>query len=173
MMQTENDIYPDYCTCRVLVLGCGNILLGDDGFGPAVIEYLLRDTQLPDDVYCMNTGTSVRKILFNIELSEIKPERIIIVDCMDYGGKPGEMAEIPLDAIPLKKTDDFSMHQVPTSNLLKELKDICELDVRIVVCQPAVIPEEVAPGLSEVVEKALGEAAVMLVGMWEKAGDSD
>ncbi|MBM4249706.1 MAG: hydrogenase maturation protease [Euryarchaeota archaeon] len=32
---------PDYCTAGVLVLGCGNPLMGDDGFGPAVAELLL------------------------------------------------------------------------------------------------------------------------------------
>ncbi|MGQ9582191.1 MAG: hydrogenase maturation protease [Thermoplasmatota archaeon] len=34
---------PEYCTARVLVLGCGNPLVGDDGFGPAVAERLLSE----------------------------------------------------------------------------------------------------------------------------------
>ena len=37
------DDLPEYCTARVLVLGCGNPLVGDDGFGPAVAELLLSE----------------------------------------------------------------------------------------------------------------------------------
>ena len=31
-----------YCTKRILVMGAGNILFGDDGFGPAVVEELQK-----------------------------------------------------------------------------------------------------------------------------------
>jgi coenzyme F420 hydrogenase subunit delta len=37
------DELPQYCTAGVLVLGCGNPLVGDDGFGPAVAERLLKE----------------------------------------------------------------------------------------------------------------------------------
>ena len=36
------DELPQYCTAGVLVLGAGNPLVGDDGFGPAVAELLLK-----------------------------------------------------------------------------------------------------------------------------------
>jgi len=39
----ESSELPDYCTAGVLVLGCGNPLMGDDGFGPAVAERLLEE----------------------------------------------------------------------------------------------------------------------------------
>jgi hypothetical protein len=34
----------------VLIFGCGNILWGDDGFGPAVIQRLKERYRLPADV---------------------------------------------------------------------------------------------------------------------------
>ena len=38
-------------TKRVLILGCGNVLMGDDGFGPAVVEQLDTTTPVyPGDV---------------------------------------------------------------------------------------------------------------------------
>ena len=152
------DYLPDYCRKRVLVLGCGNVLLGDDGFGPAVIDVILESDKVPDDVCFLKVGTSSREILFNIVLSEKRPQKIIVVDAMECGQPPGSVIELSLDSIPVNKIADFSTHQVPTSNLLRELRDLCGVDVRLVVMQPQDIPEEVRPGLSETANKAVPEA---------------
>ena len=48
----------------VLIFGCGNILWGDDGFGPAVIQRLKEHYRLPGNVLAMDVGTSIRDILF-------------------------------------------------------------------------------------------------------------
>ena len=120
-MNQQNSItgIPDIPDKNVIVFGCGNILFGDDGFGPRVAEELIKNYPLPENVGVINTGTGVRNILFDIALSEKKPERIIIIDAIDAGKTPGEIFELPIDEIPEKKIDDFSMHQLPTSNLLK------------------------------------------------------
>lgn len=148
------DYLPDFCTKPVLILGCGNRLFGDDGFGPAVIEYLLAHYDVPDDVYVMDVGTGVRKILFTLALSPEKPCHIVIIDAVDKGRIPGEIFELPLDGLPIEKIDDFSLHQVPSSNLARELKD-AGVDVRVLVCQIAHVPPWVEPGLSEVVARAV------------------
>ena len=153
---TDDDL-PEYCKKSTLVLGCGNILFGDDGFGPAVIEHLKDNHKIPDNACVLDIGTGARKILFTLVLSEKKPESIIIVDAVDVGRKPGEIFEIPLEEIPVTKTDDFSIHQVPSSNLLRELRDFCSVRVTILVCQVGHIPESVQPSLSEPVKKAIPE----------------
>ena len=142
---------------NVLVFGCGNILFGDDGFGPRVAEELLKNHDLPENVGVINAGTSVRNILFDIALSEKKPEKIIIIDAIDAGKTPGEIFELPIDEIPEKKIDDFSMHQLPTSNLLKELKDFCKVDVIIIACQVENIPTEVSTTISKKLIDAIPE----------------
>ncbi|MCP4754734.1 MAG: hydrogenase maturation protease [Proteobacteria bacterium] len=159
----DNNWIPVYCEKRVLVLGCGNILFGDDGFGPTVIKYMTGKDDLPDHVCFLDVGTSARKILFDVILSSRKPDRIIVVDAMDFGGEPGTVSFLDLDAIPENKTDDFSLHQIPTSNLLRELRDLCEVELVIIVCQPAEIPDEVKPGLSEQAKNAVERAAVVLL----------
>jgi hydrogenase maturation protease len=45
---------------RVLVLGVGNVLFGDDGFGPAVANALADQCVLPADVLVADVGTSGR-----------------------------------------------------------------------------------------------------------------
>lgn len=125
------------------------MLFGDDGFGPAVVDYLNKSYKIPDDVCVINAGTSSRKILFTIVLSDVKPEKVIIIDAIDAQRLPGEIFEISVSQIPENKIDDFSLHQLPTSNLLKELQEFCKVEVIILVAQVENIPPEVYVGLSK------------------------
>ena len=139
-----------------LVFGCGNILLGDDGFGPAVVDHLRKNYSLPDDALVMDVGTSIRDILFDLALSEKKPKKIIIVDAVDRPGRrPGEVFEIAIEQIPANKTSDFSLHQFPTVNLLQELQSHTGIEVKIIVAQIEDIPDTIRPGLSESMQGAI------------------
>ena len=153
---------PDWYDKSILILGCGNILFGDDGFGPAVAQHLQDNFTIPADVCVLNAGTSVRKILFDTILSDRKPSKVVIVDAMDFEREPGEIFAIDLDSYPNIKLDDFSMHQIPTSNLLRELRDFCGIEVIVTACQVSNIPETVNPGLSDSVKAAVKRAAEML-----------
>jgi len=154
---------PDYCTKETLVLGCGNILFGDDGFGPAVADYILSNYKIPDNAAVVNLGLSTRGFIFDILLSEQRPKRIIVVDAVSCENqKPGEIFEIPLDNLCREKVDDFSFHQGPTSNMLKELRDICGVEIVIVACQPENIPKEIQQGLSASVLKAVDKTADLI-----------
>jgi len=136
--------------------------MADDGFGPAVAERLRSDFAVPDDVCVFDAGTSVREILFDTALSDEKPSKIVIVDAMDCGREPGELFHLDIDCLPKVKLDDFSMHQIPTSNLLRELRDICGIEVIVVACQVAGDCDIVNPGLSAPVETAVQQAAEIL-----------
>ncbi|MEW6620530.1 MAG: hydrogenase maturation protease [bacterium] len=153
----------DYYEKRVLILGCGNILFGDDGFGPAVIEYLQKHYDLPQDVAVIDVGSGVRGVLFNLLLSEIKPQKIIIVDAIDTGRKPGEVFEVAIEDLPKNKVDDFSMHQLPTSNLLRELKVLGQVEVKLIAAQVENIPEMVQPGLSKRLSEAIPIACEIIM----------
>ncbi len=145
------------------MLGCGNVLYGDDGFGPAVADRLLARYPIPDDAAVLNLGLSTRGFLFDVLLSEERPQRIVVVDAMERDGtRPGEIFEVPLGELSREKVDDFSFHQGPTSNLLVELRDLCGVDIVIVSCQPQRIPEAMERGLSPAVEAAVGEAAQLV-----------
>ncbi len=147
--------FPVYCRKEILITGCGNKLFGDDGFGPEVVEYLTDHFNIPENICLLDVGTGVRKILFTISLSEPRPKVIVVIDAVDKGRKPGEIFDISVDEIPMEKIDDFSIHQVPSSNLLKELQDLCSVRVRVMACQIKSIPETMQSGLSEPVKKAV------------------
>jgi coenzyme F420 hydrogenase subunit delta len=163
MRETDPSGLPEFCQRATLVLGCGNVLFGDDGFGCALVEYVQAHHRVPDDVCMLDAGTGVRKLLFTLCLSPVRPRRLLIVDALDAGRAIGELFEIDPAAIPPVKLDDFSMHQLPTSNLLRELQEACGVEVRVLACQTGPLPQEIAPGLSAPVQAALPHAAEWLV----------
>ena len=171
-------IVPEYLLTNSLIIGCGNRLIGDDGFGPEVIkalqdknlETLIGNNNIGSNTnsdsklfYLLDAGTSVREVLFNIMLSDIKPKSIFIIDGVDKGRKPGETFEISIEEIPENKIDDFSFHQMPTSNLLKELKDLCKIKVIILACQVETIPDMVKPGLSKTLQDAVPKMCELVI----------
>lgn len=158
----EDDI-PDYNKKEFLVLGCGNILFGDDGLGPETVEYFKKNYPIPSNTEVINAGCSVRNILFDISLSDKKPKKIIIIDACDKGKKPGKIFSVDIEDVPEKKIDNFSMHQIPTSNLLKELRDLKKINIKIISCQPELIPDSVSSGLSKKVAKAVPEICNLIM----------
>lgn len=157
---SEEDL-PDYVKKRVLILGVGNVLFGDDGFGPAAADYLQKDCEIPDDIYVMDIGISTGDMLFNITLSQRKPEKIIIIDAVDMRKEPGTLFQLSLDELPESKLTEFSTHFFPARSLLETLRDDMGVDIIILACQAGRVPDEVSPGLSEVLTNALPKAAEM------------
>jgi coenzyme F420 hydrogenase subunit delta len=116
-------------------------------------------------------GTGVRKLLFTLCLSPVRPKRLFIIDAIDIGRSPGDVFETNPAEIPIAKLDDFSLHQLPTSNLLRELQETCGVEVRVLACQTGPLPEEIRTGLSGAVSRAVPVAAEWLVGELSLPGD--
>jgi len=152
---------------QTIIFGCGNILLGDDGFGPAVIEALHKEDLLPESVLAIDAGTGIREYLFNYLLSSTgRPQSIIILDAVDFQGSyPGNLIEIDPSSIPVPKIHDFSLHQFPTVNLLKELKQETGIDICILAAQVKTIPNYIAPGLSSIMEDTVEKACAKIMRM--------
>jgi len=141
------------------IYGCGNILFGDDGVGP-VVANTLQGMNLGRNIVVEDVGTSIRDILFDYLLApQLGPRRIIIVDAVDFPDRtPGEVFEIQPRNVPVKKSHDFSLHQFPTVNMLAELAEATDIEVRVIAIQVDSIPDTVRPGLSKPVAKAVEKA---------------
>ena len=124
-----------------------------------MVEHLQSCSLLPKNVSAINAGTSVREILFDLILGEQRPKKIIVIDAVDANRRSGEIFRIDIDEIPKNKVDDFALHGMPTSNLLRELRDFCQVEVIILAGQVESIPEVVKPGLSEALSKGVVVAA--------------
>jgi len=135
------------------------MMFSDDGFGPAVADFLCNHYIVPKDFYIMDVGTGVRKLLFTLALSQNHPQEIVIVDAVDWGQSLGEVLEISVSQLPVSKIDDFSLHQVPTSNLLHDLQELCGIKVIVVACDIGDIPKVIQPGLSPLIADSVTTAA--------------
>ncbi|MCB2216150.1 hydrogenase maturation protease [Desulfofustis glycolicus] len=147
-----------------MIFGCGNLLMGDDGFGPAVVAALNDGGDLPDNVEAVDAMTGIREYLFDYLLTEEgRPEHIIILDAVDFPDRqPGDVFLIDSRSIPAKKIHDFSLHQFPTVNLLHELEEHTGITVTIVAAQAEYIPAEIEPGLSPTMTGAVVKTCEML-----------
>jgi len=174
---TIDDILPDHCAKDVVILCCGNVLFGDDGFGPAVAAKVNAESEIPDWAVVIDAGTAVRELLFDMILSERRPRLIVVVDAVDLRAavddlradtgdlathEPGDVFEIPLDTIPRVQVSEFSLHQAPTSNLLQELRQELDVRVAVIVCQVESIPEEMTEEISAPVTAAIDRAAKLI-----------
>jgi hydrogenase maturation protease len=69
------------------VLGLGNVLMGDDGFGPTVVDAIHREYEVDDDVEIVDLGTPGLDLLPWLA----DAERVIIVDTVRSDAAPGTL----------------------------------------------------------------------------------
>jgi coenzyme F420 hydrogenase subunit delta len=156
------DFVPDYCLKPTLILGCGSIFRGDDGFGSRVIQFLLDHYSVPEDVAVMDAGSGVGEILLDIALSPEKPKKIALVDAMDQGLPAGAVSVKSLEDFPNTQMKFLSPHQGPTSSLLRELGSL-GIDVILITVQPESIPDHLTIGLSPSVQNAFNEICQIIL----------
>lgn len=93
---------------KICVLGIGNPLLGDDGFGVEVVKRLKEEIGEPPDVEIIDGGSLGIYLLPYLE----DKTHLIVVDVVNFGGKPGEIIKLKLDEIPAFIGLKMSEHQI-------------------------------------------------------------
>ncbi len=152
---------------RVLVLGCGNAMAGDDAAGPQVIDLLAARPDLPSDVVLLNAGTAIQELLLDLAVADSRPQRLVIVDATQADGRAaGECWEVDLAAGPALRTD---LHAFPALTELAMLKSALGVDVRVVAVQAGCIPAVPEPGLSPGVAAALPQAVDLVLSLCREA----
>ena len=81
---------------ELLVLGIGNILWADEGFGVRCIEALNAAYQFDSNVTLMDGGTQGLYLLPYVE----DARRLIVFDAVDYGKAPGTLVVATDDEVP-------------------------------------------------------------------------
>lgn len=128
---------------KTLVLGVGNTLRGDDGFGPAVVKELQQDISDPD-VEILDVGTSLSLVLWPYIMEEDPPERIVIVDVVVDGGSG--LRELGIAEVPSQFFLQSS-HLFPPRELLESLNSK-GVEIRLFVCSVKNISNEITDVLS-------------------------
>ncbi len=95
-------------TEHVMILGVGNILLSDEGFGIRVVEALQQRYDFPDNVSVIDGG------VLGINLMGIisEADQLIVVDVIRNKGNPGDLYRIDGKDVPERIRAKNSLHQI-------------------------------------------------------------
>ena len=80
--------------CDLLVIGCGNILRGDDAVGPVLIRHLFV-RGVPEGVRLVDGGTAGMDVAFGMRGAA----RVVIVDASATGAEPGTIYRVPAEEL--------------------------------------------------------------------------
>lgn len=95
-MHTNHDVanfdpsQPIISGIDTLIIGCGNLLRGDDATGPVLIRRMW-ERGLPEHVHCADGGTGGMDVAFQMR----GVRHVILVDACRSGGEPGAIFEVP------------------------------------------------------------------------------
>lgn len=101
----------------IVIIGIGNILLQDDGFGVHVIKQL-ENEMLPSTIELVDGGTSTLDMLgFFLDY-----KKVIVVDCLRAGLKPGTIYKIKPEDIKNYEKENLSIHDVQILDVVNMAK---------------------------------------------------
>ena len=145
---------------KVGIMGVGNILLRDEGFGVKLLYLLKAKYDFPENVVLIDGGTA--GIFLSPEIDYL--DKLLIVDVIKAEGKPGdvkiyEKEDFFIDKLPLK----LSPHQLGLQEilLLNEMKGTCPEEIKLI----GIIPESIETGtfLTHELEKKIPEVEKLVL----------
>ncbi len=104
---------------QITILGIGNILLTDEGFGVRVIEKLFDEYEFPDNVAVVEGGVLGIHLLGTLS----KTEHLIVVDAVKNRQPPGTLYRLEKEELPERILMKNSLHQ---TDFLETLT-LCEM----------------------------------------------
>lgn len=136
---------------RTLILGIGNLLLGDEGVGVHIARALQQE-QLPENVTVLDAGTAFLDMLPAIE----RADHIIIVDAMKAGEAPGTVYLVPFGEC-AKGENIASLHEFDMARMLYMMERETPPDVSVYGVEPETIDwgTELSPVVQEIVPELL------------------
>jgi hydrogenase maturation protease len=136
---------------RLLVAGVGNVLRGDDGFGPAVIERL---GPLPTGAEAIETGIGGVALLQELMAG---CEGLVLVDAVDRHATPGTLFVLAPEVRDAVHQPDVHLANPDRVLSMAKTMGVLPARVRIVGCQPAGM-DDLGAGLSMAVSAAVDVA---------------
>jgi hydrogenase maturation protease len=153
----------------VLVLGIGNILLGDEGVGVRAVEMLAASaghgTPMSHEVRIVDGGTLGLDLLPLVE----EARALILVDAVDAGAEPGTVVVLRGPELIARLSGGVSVHQVGVGDLVAvaRLRGTLPEPTTLVGVQPARVDvgielsPPVAAALPKLVDAAMAEIAAL------------
>jgi hydrogenase maturation protease len=127
---------------RLLVLGLGNVLCGDDGLGAVAIARIGARYEVPEGVSVLDGGTLGLSLLPYVEDSE----KVILVDAINAEAPPGSFVRLEGDEVGPAVAGRLSVHQVGVADLLDAARWRGRLPEELVLL--GLVPETLEVGVT-------------------------
>ena len=143
---------------KTVILGVGNILLSDEGFGVRVAEALSQRFRFPDAVEVLDGGT------LGIELMRFLDgaERLILIDAI-HGTEPGSFRIIQGDDVRLYFQEKVSLHEMGIQEVLASLVVMEKPIAEIVVIGVVPVSLDIGLDLTPLVASRIDEAVTSVI----------
>jgi len=116
---------------KVVLVGVGNSLLGDDGAGPALIHLLQGRLPGRIPVFLVDGGEAPEAYWGKI--TAYRPHAVLVIDAVDWGGEPGSVALVEEVE---QRGHPCSTHRIPLNLFLDLLRMGTGGDVFVLAIQP-------------------------------------
>ncbi len=137
---------------KIVVVGVGTILRGDDGLGPVLIERIKENV----GAMCVDAGNAPENYVGKI--AKLKPDTVLIIDAVHLDLKPGEYKILRKDDI---TKSGFTTHNLSPNMFIEYLEKETNADIYILGIQP----ENTSFGeeISKNVRKKLEELSELII----------
>jgi hydrogenase maturation protease len=115
---------------KLIILGIGNILLQDEGFGVHFVNWFEKRWQLPDDVDIIDGGTLGYVLLDTMS----RCERMIIIDVMRLDDEPGSIYRLSREEMESRLPPATTAHEVTFSDVLFKADLMGECPEMVFLC---------------------------------------
>ncbi len=140
---------------RILVLGIGNILWADEGFGVRAVEQLGVRYGFPDNVRLLDGGTQGLYLIQDVREADV----LVVLDAVDFGLESGTVHCVEDDAVPrYLGARKVSLHQTGFQEVLATAAMLGDYPAHLMLVgvQPECI-EDYGGSLSEIVRSRIDE----------------
>lgn len=156
---------------EILVLGIGNVLWADEGFGVRAVEALNARYRFDDRVSLVDGGTQGLYLLDHVKTAE----RVLVLDAIDFGLAPGTLRVFRDGEVPAWGAAKASMHQVGFQEVLAlaRLAGRYPCALALIGVQPAVLADfggSLSPLVAAQLDAAVAAAAAILA-EWGAPGE--
>jgi len=145
-----------------LIIGCGNLLSGDEGIGVHLIEYLKNKT-LPEDIELLDGGTAGFELIDFIRSAQ----KVVIVDAVKAGGRPGQIYRFGPEDFETENRPKMSVHGISLKDVFASAEKLGPLPaIKIIAAEP----KDTGPGteLSGQLRQSLPRLAQLALAEMEK-----
>lgn len=153
---------------RILVLGIGNVLWADEGFGVRCVEAMAETVHLPENVRLLDGGTQGLYLLPFLE----EADALLVFDAIDYGLPHGTLKIIRDDEVPaFMGAKKMSLHQTGFQDVIATatLMGYRPRQMVLIGCQPVEL-DDYGGGLRPAVAARIPEALAIASGVLAEWG---